>query len=196
MSLPLDVRPLIVAIAGPNGAGKSTFYQAFIARAGLRLVNADDLARAFELDPYDAAARASELRRIFISHRESFAFETVLSDPVGEKVEFLRDVAATGYNVVFCFIGLAAPDVSEERVAMRVLQGGHDVPTEKLHARFPRSLRNLALAVSLLPHVWVFDNSDLAHPFRRLAVFEDGVLVTKSEDPWPEWFSAVVKQVG
>lgn len=195
MTLPLDARPVIVAIAGPNGAGKSTFYQAFIARAGLRLVNADDLARVFNLGPYEAADRARELRQLFIAQRESFAFEIVLSDPVGEKVKFLRDVVATGYNVVFCFIGLHAPDVSEERVAMRVLQGGHDVPSEKLHARFPRTLQNLALAVSLLPHVQVFDNSDLAHPFRRLAAFESGTLVAK-DAPWPEWLSAILKLVG
>jgi predicted ABC-type ATPase len=191
MSLPLDRRPLIVAIAGPNGAGKSRFYQAFVARAGLRLINANDLARAFDLEPYVAAARASELRQHFISQKESFAFETVLSDPVGEKVQFLRDAAASGYNVVFCFIGLHAPDVSEERVAMRVLQGGHDVPSDKLYARFPRTLQNLALAVSDLPHVQVFDNSELAHPFRRLAVFENGSLVAKNE-PSPDWLWAIL----
>lgn len=194
MSLALDARPVIVAIAGPNGAGKSTFYRAFIARAGLRLVNADDLARAFDLDPYEAAERASQFRRLFISQRESFAFETVLSDPVGEKVAFLRDAAAAGYNVVFCFIGLHGPELSEERVAMRVLQGGHDVPSEKLHARFPRTLQNLELAVSLLPHVHVFDNSDLAHPFRRMAVFQNGTLMAKHQ-PWPQWLAAVLKRV-
>jgi len=189
--LPLDVRPVIVAIAGPNGAGKSTFYEAFVARAGLRLVNADDLARAFGIDPYEAAQRASDLRNLFISQRESFAFETVLSDPLGEKVEFLRSAAASGYNVVFCFVGVSAADLSEERVGMRVLQGGHDVATDKLQMRFPRSLRNLGRALLALPHVWVFDNSDLAQPFRRLAVYEQGVLVSRS-DPWPDWFSRVV----
>ena len=34
MSLPLDRRPAIVALAGPNGAGKTTFYHAHLAPAG------------------------------------------------------------------------------------------------------------------------------------------------------------------
>ncbi len=44
MSLPLDQRPVVVAIAGPNGAGKTTFYHAHFQPAGLRFVNADVLA--------------------------------------------------------------------------------------------------------------------------------------------------------
>jgi hypothetical protein len=55
-------------------------------------------------------------------------------------------------------------EVCDERVAMRVLQCGHDVPTEKVLARFPRTLANLARAIRELPHVLVFDNTDLVHP--------------------------------
>ena len=63
MSLPLDQRPVIVALAGPNGAGKTTFYHAHLQPAGLRLVNADVLARELRLDPYAAAKVADALRR-------------------------------------------------------------------------------------------------------------------------------------
>jgi len=51
--------------------------------------------------------------------------------------------------------------MSEQRVSMRVSQGGHDVPADKLAARFPRTLANLATAIRELPCVLVFDNSDL-----------------------------------
>jgi predicted ABC-type ATPase len=63
--------------------------------------------------------------------------------------------------VVLCFLGLSGPEVSEERVAMRVSQGGQDVPTEKLVARFPRTLVNLRAALRELPHVLIFDHDDL-----------------------------------
>lgn len=43
--LPLDRRPVVVALAGPNGAGKTTFYHAHLQPAALRFVNADLLAR-------------------------------------------------------------------------------------------------------------------------------------------------------
>ncbi len=189
MSSPFDARPIIVAIAGPNGAGKTTFYEAHLAPAGLRFVNADDLARELGLDAYEAADAAMKLREALLAQRESFVFETVFSDPVGDKLAFLQKAGDQGSTVVLCFIGLASPELSDERVAMRVLQGGHDVPTEKLLARYPRSLENLRRAIRELPQVLVFDNSDLARPFRKVAVFEAGKAIERS-DPLPPWWPA------
>ena len=183
----LDRWPVLIAIAGPNGAGKTTFYEAHIAPAGLRFVNADALAHQFGSDPYAAAEAASAIRRAMVRKRESFAFETVFSDPVGDKLKFLEDADCSGYTVVLCFIGLASPKLSEERVAMRVSQSGHDVPTEKLRSRFPRTMENLMAAARTLPFVFVYDNSDLAHPFRELAVFAGGRLMLKSK-ALPAWF--------
>jgi predicted ABC-type ATPase len=169
----LDKRPIIVALCGSNGAGKSTFYHAHLA-AGLRFVNADDLGRELGVGADEAARLANELRVTLVEQRESFVFETVLSDPVGDKVEFLRAAAATGYTVVLVFIAIASSEMSEERVTMRVLQGGHDVPGDKLATRFPRTLANLERAIQVLPHVIVFDNSDLARPFRKVAEYVEG----------------------
>ena len=166
----LDQRPIVVAIAGSNGAGKTTFYHAHIASSGLRFVNADQIARQLDIDAYAAASVAESIRRELVKQRESFAFETVFSDRVGDKINFLKDAASSGYQVVLCFIGIANTDLSLQRVAMRVTQGGHDVPSEKLNARFPRTLANLKQALAELPHVFVFDNSDLARPFHRVAV--------------------------
>jgi predicted ABC-type ATPase len=182
----LDSRPIIVALAGPNGAGKSTFYQAHLASAGLRFVNADDLARELGAPAEDAARLANELRVALVAQRESFVFETVLSDPVGDKVDFLRRAADSGYTIVLVFIGVGGVETSEERVAMRVLQGGHDVPGDKLAARFPRTLANLRRAIQALPHVLVFDNGDLARPFRLVAEFENGKAI-KMAARRPAW---------
>jgi predicted ABC-type ATPase len=186
----LDSRPIIVAIAGSNGSGKSTFYHAHIAPAALRFVNADDLGRELGIGADEAAQVANRLRKTLVTERESFVLETVLSDPVGDKVEFLRQAAADGYTVVMCFIGVDSVEVSEERVAMRVLQGGHDVPADKLAGRFPRTLENLRRAVRVLPHVLVFDNSDMTLPFRKVAEFEDGVAIMRTT-PEPHWLHGI-----
>jgi len=184
--LPLDRRPVIVALAGPNGAGKTTFYHAHLRPAALRFINTDVLARELEFDPYAAARVADALRRELVERRESFVFETVFSDPVGDKLTFLKEAADAGYTVVLCFIGISGPEVSEQRVAMRVSQGGHDVPAEKLVTRFPRTLANLKTAIRDLPNVWIFDNDDLRSPFRLVAVFEDGQGM-KLKQPVPKW---------
>lgn len=131
---------------------------------------------------------ADRLRQELIRQRESFIFEIVLSDPVGEKVSVLRAAAGSGYVVLLCFIGLDSVEISEQRVAMRVSQGGHDVPTEKLSALFDRTLANLHRAIDELPFVQIFDNSDLRQPFRKVAEMEHGKVVHLSK-PVPHWLT-------
>jgi predicted ABC-type ATPase len=182
----LDRRPIVVAIAGPNGAGKTTFFHAHLASSGLRFVNADVLAAELATEPYQAAGLANALRRALVARGESFVFETVFSDPIGERIAFLEDAVQHGYAVVLCYIGLSSPNQSTERVAMRVSQGGHDVPDEKLRSRFPRTLDNLQAAIRRLPHVLIYDNSDLSVPFRAVAEFHHGLL-SRLHEPIPEW---------
>jgi predicted ABC-type ATPase len=189
----LDRRPIVVALAGPNGSGKSTFFEAYLARTGLRFVNADVLAQTLGMDPYFAAQRADTLRRELVALRESFIFETVFSDPVRDKLEFLKTAHGFGYSVVLIFIGVAGPEISGERVAMRVLQGGHDVPPGKLVERFPRTLNNLKSALLELPNVWVYDHSDLSVGYRLVAKKENGQLI-KSYDSTPEWFRGLLQR--
>jgi predicted ABC-type ATPase len=142
----LDKRPVTVAIAGPNGAGKTTFFHSHLSEAGLRFVNADDIARELGISatrrPKLAAhcdvnrldsARASSLRPCFlIRWRETGV-------PCGCSRRRLQCGA-----VLF---RIADPETSEARVAMRVSQGGHDVPSEKLASRFRRTIKNLKAAI-------------------------------------------------
>ena len=139
-----------------------------------------------DMDSYAAARVAGTLRSALVEQGESFVFETVFSDPVGDKLAFLKDAAARGYTVILCFIGISGSEVSEQRVAMRVSQGGHDVPSEKIIARYPRTLANLQSAIRELPHVWIFDNDDLRKPYRKMAVFEHDRRIFVGE-PVPEW---------
>lgn len=194
-TLPLEQRPFLVAIAGPNGAGKTTFHRAFLAKLGLSYINADDIARALRLPAYSAAEAATFAREFCLASRESFIFETVFSDPEGDKVHFLERAVSEGYAVVLFFIGIASAALSDARVVQRVASGGHDVPPEKIRDRFPRVLANLERAVRDLPHVVVYDNSRLDTPFELLAVFNDGALSFKNDSP-PAWATAVLRPVG
>lgn len=192
IELPED-RPIVVALCGPNGAGKSTFYEAFLAPAGLRFVNADEIARELEIDAYGAAAIAAKIRNELIARKESFVFETVLSDPIGQKVADLTEWQANSHTVVMCFIGLSTASLSDTRVSIRVSQGGHDVPIGKIKGRFPRTLENLKRAIDSLEHVLVYDNSDLRVPYRHLARFEAGKAVHLGSD-LPSWFKRLLRK--
>jgi predicted ABC-type ATPase len=138
------------------------------------------------IDPYAAAELADLIRRQLVRERASFVFETVFSDPVGDKIAFLKETESAGYTVVLIFIGVSGASVSGDRVAMRASQGGHDVPALKLAERFPRVLRNLARALEELSHVFVYDNSDLKQPYRPVAEkIESGKLILHK--PVPKW---------
>lgn len=186
-----DRRPIVIAIAGPNGAGKTTFFHSYLASAGLRFVCADILADELELQAYEAARLADNLRRALVARQESFVFETVFSDPVGDKIAFLEEAVLLGYEVVLCYIGLSSPEESVDRVSLRASQGGHDVPLEKLRSRYPRTLANLRAAILRLPRVIVYDNRDLSDPFRIIADFKHGKL-DRARDPVPEWLRSVI----
>ena len=110
-----DRRPIVVAIAGPNGAGKTTFFHAHLASAGLRFVNADVLAAELAVGPYEAARLADALRRALVERGESFVFETVFSDPVGDKVAFLEEAA--GAATSSCCVTSASPAPISRRSA-------------------------------------------------------------------------------
>lgn len=187
----LERRPIVVALAGPNGAGKTTFFHSFLASTGLHFVNADVIAQRLNLDPYRAAQLAAELRQQLISQRVSFVFETVFSDPVGDKLAFLKQAETSGYTVLLIFIGIATPELSDERVAIRVAQGGHDVPEGKIFERYPRVLRNLKKALLEVKNVRIYDNSDLAAPYRLVLTRAEGGSL-QSFEPVPKWLSPLL----
>ncbi len=190
---PRRAAPLLLAIAGPNGAGKSTFHEQFVRPFGIPFVNADEIARESGLSAYAAAESAARVRAELLARGESFVFETVLSDPAGEKVEFLRRAAEErSYAVLLCFVGIDSAETSNERVFIRVTEGGHDVPGDKLIARYPRTMANLARALRVLPRVYIFDNSDDENPYRFVAEYERGQVKRRAQD-WPDWFRVVLE---
>ena len=129
-------------VVGPNGAGKSTFVAKVIAPSwpAAVFVNADEIARERWPDSaaehsYEAARIASRTRQRLIELHRPFIAETVFSHP--SKLELLQAARAGGYYVALHVI-LVPEELSVSRVAHRVLAGGHDVPEEKIRARYHR----------------------------------------------------------
>ena len=182
--------PVIVVLAGSNGSGKTTFYTEFIAGTGIPFVNADNIARSLQPNTPEAigyeAARVTEVfRRDLVSRKVSFCMETVFSDPKGDKVEFLRDAQSNGYFVCMIFIRIANVSLSQARVQQRVDTGGHDVPDDKLAARFERTLRNASAALQFVDFGLVLDNSSVDMPFRHVETWKAGVCIGSADSPLP-----------
>ncbi len=186
---------VLVVIAGPNGAGKSTFVQEILQPLEIALVNPDALARVLFPDAppvaaYEAARAADLVRADLIERGVSFCMETVFSDPEGAKVEFLRDAQQRGYTVMLIFIGLDDSDLSLGRVVRRVQKGGHDVPDDKLRSRFPRTLANLANALTFVDYAMVYDNSSGEEPYRLVAELQNGDVVRRGTTQ-PDWWTSL-----
>jgi predicted ABC-type ATPase len=88
----------------------------------------------------------------------NFAFESTLAG-----LTYARMIAgwrASGYTVKLLFLSLPAPEDAIARVAMRVRQGGHDVPTETIRRRFASGLHNFGKVYRHRVDYWQpFDNS-------------------------------------
>lgn len=165
-------------IAGPNGSGKSSLTQ-ILTGQGIgfgEYLNADDIARELE-GPADfvadrAQAEVRRLRQLALDEGRDHSFETVLSHP--SHIDHLRRARDAGFTVTVYFVATEDPLINIGRVANRVVHGGHDVPHDRVIARYHRSLGHLALAMSVAHEGAIFDNSSTADPMRLLATLVDG----------------------
>ena len=181
-------------LAGGNGAGKSTFYQQFLKETGLHFVNADLIAK--EIEPvfpenksYEAAAIASKLRSRLLKQGNSFCFETVFSHP--SKIDFVAEAKSLGYEIILVYIHLLSSELNLARVAQRVIEGGHNVPEDKVLTRIPRTMINIKNVLPLVDIARFYDNSSRQFPFQSVAQ------ITKSHidiyrQPLPEWAEIIL----
>jgi predicted ABC-type ATPase len=155
----------VVIIAGPNGAGKTTFAREFLPREGgcPRFINADLIAAGLSpFAPERAAVRAGRimLEEIARSAAEgsSFAFETTLSGLA--YVRRIEQWRRDGYTIRLVFLKLSSVEEALARVAMRVRQGGHDVPAHVVRRRFDAGWRHFEDVYRRRVDYWqCFDNS-------------------------------------
>jgi len=125
----------IIIIAGPNGAGKTTFAQKFLPAEAktLRFINADLIAAG--LAPFNPESVAVKAGRLMLEEidkcvnaGQNFAFETTLSG-----LAYLHKIKiwqSLGYQVKLWFLSLPSADIAVSRVAIRVSQGGHNIPEQ------------------------------------------------------------------
>lgn len=162
----------MIMLAGPNGAGKSTLYDLVVApRLRAPFINADLIQRDELGDrsmraAYRAAEIAEARRRQALRRRTSFVSESTFSHP--SKLALVEDARAAGFRVVIYHVSVSAPALSVQRVTVRVGEGGHDVPPEKILERYERNPPLIRQAVLLADLAFVFDNSCLNRPPSRV----------------------------
>ena len=191
-------RPRLLVVAGPNGSGKTTVTEQGLAHewfGGCEYINPDLIARD-EFGDWNSpeavrkAASLAEERREHALHMEhSLAFETVFSGP--DKVDFIRRGLRAGFFVRLFFVGTESPTINASRVALRVMQGGHDVPIAKIVSRYYKSIANCAAVAREVDRLYLYDNSvDDMKP--RLVLRAAGGRIARLYGSIPAWMEPIV----
>ena len=154
----------IVIIAGPNGAGKTTFAREFLPTDAdcPNFVNADLIAAGLspfapDLVAFKAGRLMLETIADYAKRGESFSFETTLSGLT--YAQMIPTWQAEGFMVTLIFLSLPNVEMALERVASRVIQGGHNVPEDVIRRRFEHGIKNFERYKVLVDSWQLYDNS-------------------------------------
>lgn len=125
-----------------------------------------------EAHSYVAALLAEQQRLKLLQAGINFCFATVFSHP--SKIDFLVHAKASGYQVILVMIHLVSPHLNLVLIAMRVSEGGHNVPAAKVEGRIALMLKQAKVVLPLC---------DLVQP---IATLEQGYCGPRSSSlpPW------------
>lgn len=188
------VAPQFWLIAGPNGAGKTTLARNVLQGLGLpattSILNPDAVTRAFHqvlprpvrwcvaslptyggiLVNWAGVAAVEAVVGACIEEGTDSCAETVLS--TDKFLKHVRRARERGMRTGLIFVALRNSDEHVARVKARVAGGGHDVPEEKIRARWEGSHRQLTTFAGAVDHLLVFANEKLGIP--ELVAERDG----------------------
>lgn len=149
-------KPIVLVFAGPNGSGKTTVTRSLPVLG--TYVNADDLKQEYGLTDLEAAQQAEVLRNRLLDRGADFSFETVLSTE--RNLLLLQKAKARGYEVQCIYVLTCDENINVTRVRARCATGGHDVPEDKIRARYHRALAFLPRLIDVCDKILVYDNTD------------------------------------
>jgi len=156
----------IVLLGGPNGAGKTTAARVLLPEF-LDLhpyLNADEIARRISPENAERAALAAgrqmiEKMRALVRDGLSFAMETTCSGK--SYLRLLDQCRRDGWRINLLYFWLPTPEMAIARVARRVSQGGHHIPSDVVLRRYYSGVSNMRnLYLPLADEAEIYDNSD------------------------------------
>ena len=187
-------KPILIVVAGPNGSGKTSTTRSVIKHEWAEqcvYINPDEIAQTKFGDWNDSNAvrqaveYCEEWREQLLKEHKDFIFETVLSSD--GKVDFLKRAKEEGYFIRIFFICTETPSINAARIAKRVMEGGHDVPIQKIITRYLKAITNVTKVASFADRAYFYDNSIDNQEARILFRTSDGKLVKQYTDSMPVW---------
>ena len=152
----VNKKPEIVVFAGPNGSGKSTFTE--LLRPLFDYINADEIKKNLRCGDLEAAKLAEAQREEHLAKGQNFCFETVLS--TRRNLDLLKRAKQKGYFIRCYYVLTMNPLINDYRIKSRVLLGGHDVPKDKILARYKGCLELMKEVIEVSDICHIYDNSN------------------------------------
>lgn len=161
-------RPILWIVAGPNGSGKSSLYNRTDIEGwggSVWIINPDLLTQAISehegvaTEPANLAAVQRIERWLYasIDVYQTIGVETVLSSDKYRNL--VLQARRSGFEVRMIYVTLRSAELQAQRIRIRVAEGGHDVPPDKIVSRRARSLDQLAWFFGRVDECFIYDNS-------------------------------------
>ena len=136
---------ILYIIAGANGSGKSTLASELLPAENLEFLNADDIAKELcpeNIESVKIKAGKIVLERLekLLNNKKSFAIETTLAGK--NHIKTIQKAKDLGYYIFLIYSYLDTPILCENRIKIRVMSGGHNIPQDDIIRRFYRSKEN------------------------------------------------------
>ncbi len=140
-----EKKKYLYIIAGANGSGKSTLASELLPEEKLEFLNADDIAKEIcpeNIESVRITAGREVLKKLenLFNKRKSFAIETTLAG--SNHIKTIQKAKDLKYNVALIYSFVENPEICINRIKVRVLSGGHNIPDDDVKRRFYRSKNN------------------------------------------------------
>ena len=132
-------------------------------------------------------------REQLLREHKDFIFETVLSSD--GKVEFLKRAREEGYFIRMFFICTESPTINAARIANRVMEGGHDVPIQKIISRYEKAIINAIKVAGFADRAYFYDNSIDNQNAQLLFRTIDGKLAKRYVEALPQWTETIIESI-
>jgi len=111
-----------------------------------------------QINSYHASFVATYLVQKLLTTEQSFCFETVMSHE--SKIKLLQQTKTAGFKTYLYFVFTDNVELNIARVKLRTKQGQHDVNSDLIRSRYPRTFTLLPKALELADEAYIIDNSN------------------------------------
>ncbi len=192
--------PTLYVIAGPNGSGKSESNKILLeilnVNQDIDSFDADLLYAKFLLqEPYYEPEmisnlvydRFKELKSEAIFNKRDFVYETNYNSSF--YLNTFQEFKKEDYKCILVFLAMNNVESCIDRVQIRVIAKGHDVPVDQIRSRFNDGIKNFKNSYHLFDECYLFncEKIDMNKVMDLAISFKKGKVVHIEKAYIPDW---------